>query len=55
MLNQLLTTNHEIARKELKIMNMKSENDRLTNEMKAENEFFERLNKPKETMIFLNE
>ena len=55
MLNQLLSTNHEISMKELEIKNMKSENDKLMNELKAKKEFVEKLNKPKETTRFMNE
>ena len=48
-------SNHEIYRKVEDIENMRSKNKQLKSELKDENEFIERLNKPKEAMKFLNE
>lgn len=55
MINQLISVNHEIERKELEIANLKSKNDILVNELKTEKEFVESLKKLKEAMIFINE
>ena len=50
MLNQLLSLNQEMNKKDVEIANLRLENDQLNNNLRSENEFIERLNKPKEAI-----